>query len=118
LTGSVPAQKAGAETAPTVGIATETRFSLVQSAGDSGGHADRRLDPPSERLGIASGVEETTLTYFGTNLPPSIGRPDARVLQVGEYGDVFVREGAVPKLKERRSIYDNLLIPTALCIPV
>jgi anthranilate 1,2-dioxygenase small subunit len=45
-------------------------------------------------------------------------RPDARVLQVGEYRDVFVREGGQLKLKERRAIYDNLLIPTALCIPV
>jgi anthranilate 1,2-dioxygenase small subunit len=45
-------------------------------------------------------------------------RPDARVLQVGEYRDVFVRDGASLKLRERRAIYDNLLIPTALCIPV
>jgi anthranilate 1,2-dioxygenase small subunit len=45
-------------------------------------------------------------------------RPEARVLQVGEYRDVFVREGDALKLRERRCIYDNLLIPTALCIPV
>ncbi len=45
-------------------------------------------------------------------------RPDARVLQVGEYRDVFVREDGALKLRERRCIYDNLLIPTALCIPV
>ncbi len=45
-------------------------------------------------------------------------RPDARILQIGEYRDVFVRDGAVLKLRERRCIYDNLLIPTALCIPV
>ncbi len=45
-------------------------------------------------------------------------RPDARVLLVGEYRDVFVREGDALKLKERRCVYDNLLIPTALCIPV
>jgi len=38
------------------------------------------------------------------------------MLLVAEYRDVFV-DGAV-KLKERRCIYDNLLIPTALCIPV
>ena len=40
------------------------------------------------------------------------------VLLVGEYRDVFVREGCALKLKERRCVYDNLLIPTALCIPV
>jgi anthranilate 1,2-dioxygenase small subunit len=45
-------------------------------------------------------------------------RPDARVLLVGEYRDVFVRVGDALKLRERRCIYDNLLIPTALCIPV
>ena len=45
-------------------------------------------------------------------------RPDARILQVGEYRDIFVRDGAELKLRERRCIYDNLLIPTALCIPV
>jgi anthranilate 1,2-dioxygenase small subunit len=45
-------------------------------------------------------------------------RPDARVLLVGEYRDVFVRVGDALKLQERRCIYDNLLMPTALCIPV
>jgi anthranilate 1,2-dioxygenase small subunit len=45
-------------------------------------------------------------------------RPDARVLQIGEYRDIFVRAGEALKLRERRCIYDNLLIPTALCIPV
>lgn len=45
-------------------------------------------------------------------------RPEPRMLMVGEYRDVFAREGDTLKLKERRCIYDNLLIPTALCIPV
>ena len=45
-------------------------------------------------------------------------RPDPRVLLVGEYRDVFVRVDGTVKLRERRCIYDNLLIPTALCIPV
>jgi anthranilate 1,2-dioxygenase small subunit len=45
-------------------------------------------------------------------------RPDARILQVGEYRDIFVREDNTLKLRERRCIYDNLLIPTALCLPV
>jgi anthranilate 1,2-dioxygenase small subunit len=45
-------------------------------------------------------------------------RPDARILQVGEYRDMFRREGDALKLHERRCVYDNLLIPTALCIPV
>jgi anthranilate 1,2-dioxygenase small subunit len=45
-------------------------------------------------------------------------RPEPRVLLVGEYRDVFIREGGALKLKERRCVYDSLLIPTALCIPV
>ncbi len=45
-------------------------------------------------------------------------RPEPRMLMVGEYRDVFTREGETLKLKERRCIYDNLLIPTSLCIPV
>jgi anthranilate 1,2-dioxygenase small subunit len=45
-------------------------------------------------------------------------RPEARVLQIGEYRDIFAREDGALKLRERRCIYDNLLIPTALCIPV
>ena len=45
-------------------------------------------------------------------------RPEPRVLLIGEYRDVFVRVDGTVKLKERRCIYDNLLIPTALCIPV
>jgi anthranilate 1,2-dioxygenase small subunit len=40
------------------------------------------------------------------------------MLLIGEYRDVFVRESNALKLKERRCVYDNLLIPTALCIPV
>lgn len=46
-------------------------------------------------------------------------RPDARILQLGEYRDRFVRgPGGALLLKERRCVYDNLLVPTALCIPV
>lgn len=46
-------------------------------------------------------------------------RPDARILQVGEYQDRFRRDaGGELRLAERRCVYDNLLVPTALCIPV
>jgi anthranilate 1,2-dioxygenase small subunit len=46
-------------------------------------------------------------------------RPDARILQLGEYRDRFRRgpDGGL-LLAERRCVYDNLLVPTALCIPV
>ncbi|WP_431282846.1 aromatic-ring-hydroxylating dioxygenase subunit beta [Humitalea sp. 24SJ18S-53] len=46
-------------------------------------------------------------------------RPDARILQIGEYHDIFARttDGEL-RLRERRCVYDNLLVPTALCLPV
>jgi anthranilate 1,2-dioxygenase small subunit len=45
-------------------------------------------------------------------------RPEARLHQIGEYRDIFRRVEGDLKLQERRCIYDNLLVPTALCIPV
>lgn len=45
-------------------------------------------------------------------------RPDATLHQVGRYHDVFRRTDAGLKLRERRCVYDNLLVPNALCIPV
>ena len=45
-------------------------------------------------------------------------RPEAHLHQVGEYRDIFQRIDGTLKLRERRCIYDNLLVPTALCIPV
>ncbi len=46
-------------------------------------------------------------------------RPDARILQVGEYHDIFAPQpdGSL-LLRQRVCVYDNLLVPTALCIPV
>jgi anthranilate 1,2-dioxygenase small subunit len=45
-------------------------------------------------------------------------RPEARLHQVGEYRDIFRRVDGALRLQERRCVYDNLLVPTALCIPV
>ncbi len=45
-------------------------------------------------------------------------RPDATLHQVGTYRDVFRRVDGALKLAERRCVYDNLLVPNALCIPV
>jgi anthranilate 1,2-dioxygenase small subunit len=47
-----------------------------------------------------------------------LDRPDAALHQVGVYYDVFRRVGGTLKLAERRCVYDNLLVPNALCIPV
>ena len=45
-------------------------------------------------------------------------RPDATLHQVGVYYDVFHRADDGLKLRERRCVYDNLLVPNALCLPV
>ena len=45
-------------------------------------------------------------------------RPDARIHQLGRYEDVFRRVDGELKLSSRRCIYDSLLVPNALCIPV
>jgi anthranilate 1,2-dioxygenase small subunit len=47
-----------------------------------------------------------------------LDRPDATLHQVGVYHDVFRRVDGALKLAERRCVYDNLLVPNALCIPV
>jgi len=45
-------------------------------------------------------------------------RPDATLHQVGVYHDVFRRVNGVLKLAKRQCVYDNLLVPNALCVPV
>jgi anthranilate 1,2-dioxygenase small subunit len=45
-------------------------------------------------------------------------RPDATLHQVGTYYDKFRRTADGLRLAERRCVYDNLLVPNALCIPV
>ena len=45
-------------------------------------------------------------------------RPDATLHQIGRYHDVFRQTSDGLRLKERRCVYDNLLVPNALCIPV
>ena len=47
-----------------------------------------------------------------------LDRPDATLHQVGVYYDVLRRVGGQLKLAERRCVYDNLLVPNALCVPV
>ena len=47
-----------------------------------------------------------------------LDRPDAQLHQVGVYRDVFRRVDGALKLVRRQCVYDNLLVPTALCLPV
>jgi anthranilate 1,2-dioxygenase small subunit len=45
-------------------------------------------------------------------------RPDATLHQVGVYHDIFRRTANGLRLAKRRCVYDNLLVPNALCVPV
>jgi anthranilate 1,2-dioxygenase small subunit len=45
-------------------------------------------------------------------------RPDATLHQVGVYHDVFRKVDGALKLAKRHCVYDNLLVPNALCVPV
>jgi anthranilate 1,2-dioxygenase small subunit len=45
-------------------------------------------------------------------------RPDATLHQLGRYEDTFRRVDGALRLASRRCIYDSLLVPNALCIPV
>ena len=45
-------------------------------------------------------------------------RPEPTLHQIGTYYDVFVRTGGALKLKERRAVYDNLLIDNSVVYPV
>lgn len=45
-------------------------------------------------------------------------RPDATLHQVGVYHDVFRNTADGLKLAKRHCVYDNLLVPNALCLPV
>jgi anthranilate 1,2-dioxygenase small subunit len=45
-------------------------------------------------------------------------RPDATLHQVGVYYDVFKLGSDGLRLAKRHCVYDNLLVPNALCLPV
>lgn len=45
-------------------------------------------------------------------------RPDATVHQIGVYYDIFRRVDGALKLARRCCVYDSLLVPNALCLPV
>jgi anthranilate 1,2-dioxygenase small subunit len=47
-----------------------------------------------------------------------LDRPEATLHQVGTYYDKFRRTADGLRLAERRCVYDNLLVPNALCVPV
>jgi anthranilate 1,2-dioxygenase small subunit len=69
------------------------------------------VEPPQEDGTISARASFAVLQVQMDN-------PVATLHQVGTYDDVFAYEDSVLKLKQRRAVYDNLLIDTALCIPI
>ena len=65
--------------------------------------------------GIDAGIVNAEAAY--TVLETLIDEP-TRILQCGRYYDKFVRHGDGLLLKERRCIYDTLIVPTCVVYPV
>jgi anthranilate 1,2-dioxygenase small subunit len=68
-------------------------------------------------------LEQTSDTEFKARasyivLQVLFDRPDPTIHQVGVYHDLFRRTEGGLKLAQRRCVYDSLLVPNALCIPV
>jgi len=67
-------------------------------------------------LGVEpNGDIRTTANYLIAEV--LFDRPDARLHQIGVYYDVFTRAGSSLQLRERKCVYDSLLIFNAMCIP-
>jgi len=71
-----------------------------------------RIDPPGPNGDFAARANYIVFEVL-------YDRPDARILQIGEYHDIFARQSdGRLLLRQRHCVYDNLLVPTALCLPV
>jgi anthranilate 1,2-dioxygenase small subunit len=79
--------------------------------------APRYLRHVIGNLSVESG-EEIRATANYAVFQVLLDRPEATVHQVGAYRDVFCRTDEGLKLRERLCVYDNLLVPNALCLPV
>jgi anthranilate 1,2-dioxygenase small subunit len=66
-------------------------------------------------LGIEGGIATATANYV---LFETLVDEKTIIQQVGRYYDRFVRQGDTLLLKERRCVYDSLIIDTALVYPV
>jgi anthranilate 1,2-dioxygenase small subunit len=66
-------------------------------------------------LGIEGGIAAAVANYA---LFETLVDDKTRILQVGRYHDRFVNCDGALRLKERRCVYDSLIIETALIYPV
>jgi anthranilate 1,2-dioxygenase small subunit len=77
----------------------------------------RHIVSNTQLIGVDSdGSIRATANYL--LLQVLFDRPDATLHQVGVYDDVFRSTPDGLKLAKRHCVYDNLLVPNALCLPV
>jgi anthranilate 1,2-dioxygenase small subunit len=77
----------------------------------------RHIVSNTQLIGVDSdGSIRATANYL--LLQVLFDRPDATLHQVGVYHDVFRSTPDGLKLAKRHCVYDNLLVPNALCLPV
>jgi anthranilate 1,2-dioxygenase small subunit len=98
------------------GMIRDRAFALQETAM----FAPRYLRHMISNLSVGEEAIDGTITARANYvvLQVLLDRPDATLHQVGIYYDKFRRTADGLRLAERRCIYDNLLVPNALCVPV
>jgi anthranilate 1,2-dioxygenase small subunit len=98
------------------GMIRDRAFALKETAM----FAPRYLRHMIANLSVREEASDGTITARANYVVLQVlfDRPDATLHQVGTYYDKFRRTADGLRLAERRCVYDNLLVPNALCIPV
>jgi anthranilate 1,2-dioxygenase small subunit len=98
------------------GMIRDRAFALQETAM----FAPRYLRHMISNLSLGQRADDGTITARANYvvLQVLLDRPDATLHQVGTYYDKFRRTADGLRLAERRCVYDNLLVPNALCVPV
>lgn len=98
------------------GMIRDRAFALKETAMFAPRYMRHMIANPSVGAETSDGIITARANYVV--LQVLFDRPDATLHQVGTYYDRFHRTPAGLKLLERRCVYDNLLVPNALCLPV
>jgi anthranilate 1,2-dioxygenase small subunit len=98
------------------GMIRDRAFALQETAM----FAPRYLRHMISNLSVGAEAADGTITARANYVVLQVlfDRPEATLHQVGVYFDKFRRTADGLRLAERRCVYDNLLVPNALCVPV
>jgi anthranilate 1,2-dioxygenase small subunit len=98
------------------GMIRDRAFALQETAM----FAPRYLRHMVSNLSVGAEAADGTITARANYVVLQVlfDRPEATLHQVGVYYDKFRRTADGLRLAERRCVYDNLLVPNALCVPV